>query len=103
MNEIADRRPRSAVRSRVGSKRLAENRRNWLKCPLLPRWFEWFGGFADRGLRTTDYRPRTTVLTGSAVPHSVRDVHMKHRPEESGSNVVGRGVAEGYLADEEVA
>ena len=28
---------------------------------------------------------------------------MKHQPEESGANVVGRGVAEGYLPDEEIA
>ena len=28
---------------------------------------------------------------------------MKHQPEESGANVVGRGVADGYLPDEEIA
>ena len=28
---------------------------------------------------------------------------MKHGPDESGVNVVGRGVADGYLPDEEIA
>ena len=42
-------------------------------------------------------------MTGLDTPHSVRDVHMKHGPEESGASVVGRGVADGYLPDEEIA
>ena len=56
-------------------------------------------GFADQ--RTAD--ERTVVLTHPTAPHSVRDVHMKHQPGESGANVVGRGVADGYLPDEEIA